>query len=53
MPQIPAKFADREKVIIKERELFGMEVEAEVDRQNLCHKIVDMVDQTIRQEAIN
>jgi len=32
MPQVPAKFTDREKVTIKERETFVMEVEAEVDR---------------------
>jgi hypothetical protein len=36
MPPIPAKFVDKEKVGIKEKETFSMEVEAEVDRQSLC-----------------
>jgi hypothetical protein len=36
MPQVPAKFVDKEKVVIKEKETFNMEVEAECDRQNLC-----------------
>jgi hypothetical protein len=40
MPQIPQKFPDREKVVIREKELFPMEVEAECDRQVLCNKIV-------------
>jgi|LauGreDrversion4_2_1035121.scaffolds.fasta_scaffold02260_8 hypothetical protein len=47
MPQIPAKFVDREKVGIKERELFMMEVEAECDRQTLCQKIITLVDQQV------
>lgn len=36
MPPIPAKFVDKEKVIIKEKETLVMEVEAECDRQLLC-----------------
>jgi len=32
MPPIPAKFVDKEKVVIKEKETFVMEVEAECDR---------------------
>jgi len=36
MPPIPAKFVDKEKVVIKEKETFVMEVEAECDRQLLC-----------------
>lgn len=47
MPQIPVKFFDREKVGIKERELFMMEVEAECDRQTLCQKIITLVDQQV------
>lgn len=47
MPQIPAKFVDKEKVGIKEKETFVMEVEAECDRQNLCQKIINMVEQQV------
>jgi len=36
MPPIPTKFVDKEKVGIKEKETFVMEVEAECDRQLLC-----------------
>jgi hypothetical protein len=36
MPPIPAKFIDKEKAVIKEKETFSMGVEAEVDRQKLC-----------------
>lgn len=48
MPQIPAKFVDKEKVGIKEKETFVMEVEAECDRQNLCQKIITLVDQQVQ-----
>jgi hypothetical protein len=44
MPPIPAKFVDKEKVGIKEKETFVMEVEAECDRQILCQKIITLVD---------
>jgi hydrocephalus-inducing protein len=47
MPTIPAKFVDREKVAIREKETFVMEVEAECDRQNLCTKIITIVDQQV------
>lgn len=53
MPQIPAKFVDKEKVMIRERELFSMEVEAECDRQQLCQKIISMVDQQVKADALN
>jgi hypothetical protein len=33
MPPPPAKFVDKEKAIIREKETFIMDVEAEVDRQ--------------------
>lgn len=44
MPTIPAKFVDKEKVMIREKETFVMEVEAECDRQSLCSKIIQLVD---------
>jgi hypothetical protein len=51
MPQIPAKFVDKEKVGIKEKETFVMEVEAECDRQNLCQKIIDLVELQVQAGA--
>lgn len=39
---------DKEKVGIREKELFHMEVEAECDRQNLCQKIIAHVDQQVQ-----
>ena len=49
MPTIPAKFVDKEKVMIREKETFVMEVEAECDRQNLCSKIIQLVDNQVNQ----
>ena len=52
MPSIPAKFVDKERAVIKEKETFVMDVEAEVDRQKLCKQIIDMVDLQL-QEHLN
>lgn len=38
MPVIPPKFVEKEKIIIKDP--IVLEIEAEVDRQTLCEKIV-------------
>jgi len=51
MPTIPAKFVDKEKVMIREKETFVMEVEAECDRQSLCNKIKEIVDQKVAETA--
>jgi hypothetical protein len=52
MPPIPAKFVDKEKAVIKEKETFVMDVEAECDRQFLCKKIIEIVDHQL-QEFLN
>jgi hypothetical protein len=52
MPAIPAKFVDKEKVVIREKETFVMEVEAECDRQSLCSKIIQLVDSQVAQAAL-
>ena len=44
MPPVPAKFIDKEKAMIKEKETYVMDVEAEVDRQFLCKRIIEIVD---------
>jgi len=49
MPPPPAKFVDKEKAIIREKETFIMDVEAEVDRQMLCSKIITLVQNQLEE----
>ena len=51
MPTIPPKMVDKEKAII--RDTFAMEVEAECDRQMLCEKIVQRIDQAVNAQALS
>ena len=45
MPTIPPKMVEKEKAVI--RDCFLMDVEAECDRQMLCEKIVQRIDQAV------
>ncbi len=47
MPPVPSKFVDKERVVIKEKETFVMDVESECDRQFLCKRIIELVDQQL------
>jgi hydrocephalus-inducing protein len=49
MPTIPPKMVEKEKAVI--RDTFAMDVEAECDRQLLCEKIVQRIDQTVNAYA--
>ena len=49
MPTVPPKMVDKEKAVI--RDTFAMEVEAECDRQMLCDKIVQRIDQAVNAQV--
>lgn len=46
MPTIPPKMVDKDKVMIKEQNFAAMEVEVEADRELLCEKIVQKLNQS-------
>ena len=50
MPTLPAKMAEKEKAMIKDPQ--GMEVEAEADRELLCARIVQKLEQAAAAQAM-